>query len=134
MKRKRRDISIPVVSMADIAFLLLIFLMVPSITSTKNKKTIHLNLPKVEDATKVSMKKSDDIFITKEGGYFYQGKESTLDEINEKLSTKTVLNKNIVVFVHSDEDTEYEYINRVIEILQFNQLQNCVFVSKKIKK
>ena len=37
MKRKRRDISIPVVSMADIAFLLLIFLMVPSITSTKNK-------------------------------------------------------------------------------------------------
>ena len=91
-------------------------------------------MPKVEDATKVSMKKSDDIFITKEGGYFYQGKESTLDEINEKLSTKTVLNKNIVVFVHSDEDTEYEYINRVIEILQFNQLQNCVFVSKKIKK
>lgn len=130
--KKRRNISVPVVAMADIAFLLLIFLMVTSLASPQ--KNIHLSLPKIITPEKIAMKNTENIFVDKEGKCFLEGKETTLENLEEKLYNIAMSNKNITIFLHADEDTDYAYVDKIVTRLYLNKLQKCVFVTKKTRQ
>ncbi|OGS35766.1 MAG: hypothetical protein A2293_07685 [Elusimicrobia bacterium RIFOXYB2_FULL_49_7] len=115
--------------MADIAFLLLIFLMVTSMSSPAKSK--QLQLPLVQRAEKVKMKKSQDIFIAKDGSYYYDNKQASLDLLEERFSGLSEASRNAIVFIHGDEDTPYRFIDGVLRMLQDCRIQRCVFVTKK---
>lgn len=128
VKRKNKRIGIPVIAMSDIAFLLLIFLMVSSMSSPK--KSMSVTLPQVVSAEREKMKNSEDIFVTKEGKYFIGKKEVSLAELDSFIFTISG-NKNMTVFVYGDEETEYNCIDAITQLLYKNRLQKCLFVTKK---
>lgn len=127
--KRRKNISIPVIAMADIAFLLLIFLMVSSMSSPK--KSMHLQLPKIVNVEKVKLKNSYDIFATKEGKYFFDNKELKLNNLKEEISNIPDINQRTIFFIHGDENTPYHFVDDIINVLQSNKIYNCVFVTKK---
>lgn len=131
VKKKKRKIGIPVVAMSDIAFLLLIFLMVSSLSSPK--KSMSVILPQVVSAEREKMKNSEDIFVTKEGKYFIGKKEVSGEELDSFIFNISG-NKNMTVFIHGDEDTEYNSIDKIMRLLYKNRLQKCLFVTKKKEK
>ncbi len=121
VKRGKKRIRIPVVAMSDIAFLLLIFLMVSSLSSAK--KSMSVMLPQVVSAEKEKMKNSEDIFVSKEGKYFISKKEVSVKEL-DSLLFNIAANKNMTVFVYGDEETEYNHIDTITKLLYQNRL--CV--------
>lgn len=130
VKRKNRRISIPVIAMSDIAFLLLIFLMVSSMSPPK--KSISVVLPRVMSAEREKMKNSEDIFVTKEGKYFIGKREVSVEELDNFIFNISG-NKNVTVFVHADEETEYNCLDTITQLLYKNGLQKCLFVTKTQK-
>lgn len=132
MRNKRRNISIPVVAMSDIAFLLLIFLMVTSISSSR--RSIRLTLPRIREVSRVQIKKSVNLFVSKTGTFFYGSKSLSPEELLDRLETDTALNRQMTVFLYGDEETEYGHIDRLIALLKEQGLRNCVFVTRKEKE
>ena len=121
-------VAIPVVSMTDIAFLLLIFFMVTTMVSPTKKDLIVI--PKIEKPDKVKLKKTTDIFIDKTGKYFFLNKEISLEKL--KIELGEIATKDSIIFIYGDENTEYSHINQIIETLKELSLRNCVFICKKV--
>jgi biopolymer transport protein ExbD len=70
-KKKRRTVSVPVASMGDIAFLLIIFFLVCSEESME--KPVAAVLPKSEYVEKVEKKVVARVSIDKDGNIFFNG-------------------------------------------------------------
>jgi biopolymer transport protein ExbD len=125
----RRNIKIPIVAMSDIAFLLLIFLMLSNIISSG--KGIKITLPKIDRAEKVQTQKRINIYIDKEGATYLDDKPTDLSMLYNDLQQRAALSMDYVVFIFGDADAEYGRINSVLKVLKNLSLRNCVFVTKE---
>jgi biopolymer transport protein ExbD len=70
-KKKRRTVSVPVASMGDIAFLLIIFFLVCSEES--KEKSVDVVLPKSEYVDKIKAHVAARVAIDKNGAIFFDG-------------------------------------------------------------
>lgn len=125
----RRNIKIPIVAMSDIAFLLLIFLMLTNIISSG--KGIKVTLPKIEQAEKVQTQRRINIYIDKDGATYLDDKPTDLSMLYNDLQQRAAISMDYVVFIFGDADAEYGRINSVLKVLKNLSLRNCVFVTKK---
>lgn len=125
----RRNIKIPIVAMSDIAFLLLIFLMLSNIISSG--KGIKITLPKIDRAEKVQTQKRINIYIDKEGATYLDDKPTDLSMLYNDLQQRAAISMDYVVFIFGDADAEYGRINSVLKVLKNLSLRNCVFVTKE---
>jgi biopolymer transport protein ExbD len=70
-KKKRRSVPVPVTSMGDIAFLLIIFFLVCSDTS--KERSLALDLPKSDSVKKTKVTVAARISLDKEGILYFDG-------------------------------------------------------------
>jgi len=70
-KKKRRSVPVPVTSMGDIAFLLIIFFLVCSDTS--KERSLSLDLPKSDSVVKTKVTVAARISLDKEGILYFDG-------------------------------------------------------------
>ena len=127
----RRQVRIPIVAMSDIAFLLLIFLMLSNIISSD--RSVKITLPGVDRAEKVQSQRRINVYVSREGRVYLEDREKTLPGLRKELDDKTALNKDYIIFIFGDGDAEYAGINGVLKTLRELSLRNCVFVTKEKK-
>ncbi len=120
----------PTISPSNVRRIAVLLTCVPSNIST-SQKTVQIDLPQIQTASKDNIKKSLNLFISKEGEYYIDAKKMDIEKIADKLETVSLFNKNMVVFFYGDENTPYHYIDRVIKLLKQAGLRNCIFVTKK---
>lgn len=124
----REDVEIPTASMADIAFLLLIFFLV---TTTINVDTgIGMTLPpKLEDETPPQVKDRNifKILVNSQGDVLIEGEQASIELIRERVR-EHVLNfgekpdlsdspKDAVISIKTDAQTPYRiYIDTLDEV------------------
>ena len=125
MKRERFD-KMNVVPFIDIVLVLLVIILATS-TFVKNQ-TIVVDLPSAS-AKKSEEKKSIHIAIDKEGKYFYDKEELTLDLIKEKLLKLDT--KKDLVSLHMDKASAFEYFVSIIDILKTKGFENISIITKK---
>jgi len=125
MKRERFD-KMNVVPFIDIVLVLLVIILATS-TFVKNQ-TIVVDLPSAS-AKKSEEKKSIHIAIDKEGKYFYDKEELSLDLIKEKLIKLDP--KKDLVSLHMDKASAFEYFVSVIDILKTKGFENISIITKK---
>lgn len=130
--KKRKYPILPISAMSDIAFLLLIFIMLVSLINYH--KTIKIDYAVGESLVKTDQNKNIEIWVDKNGSIFYEGKIITLDDvkgiiIDAYFNSKTKTRFHIV----ADRDVEYRHINKVIEIFQELQIDTVSFVAKEIR-
>lgn len=118
----------PISSMADIAFLLLIFFMLTSIMDMEKEIPIQLPISQISIS---EAKTYFNIWINRSGHYFFDGKRNNLHNLINYAQYRKSISPDIKALIRADKDLPYEYINNVLEVLIKAGLHNIVLVTKK---
>jgi biopolymer transport protein ExbD len=128
LNRRRNNFSIPLSSMSDVAFLLLIFIMLVSLINYR--KEVKIQYPEAETATKVSAEKNLEIWVDYSGGLYLNGDPSTLPLVERGIIEAYQAAPDTRVHIIADRDTPFENIHKVLDILQLLQYRVVSFVVK----
>lgn len=119
---------LPLTSMADIAFILLIFFI---LTSTIDMdRSIPVELPESETSTSGSYKFFH-VWISHEGEIFLRGERKSGDDLMEFARYRSIDNPDVKGLIGADRGTPFSKINGVMEILRSAGVYNIVFLTKK---
>jgi len=116
-KEKDREVEIPQGSLADIAFLLLIFFLVT--TTIDMDKGLGLVLPAKGEQTEVSKKNISNLLINARGDILLDEEVVSLRDIQPLMRQKIGENPKLIVSVKTDRRTQYQtYIDVLDELKQ----------------
>jgi biopolymer transport protein ExbD len=124
MRRERFD-KMNVVPFIDIVLVLLVIVLATS--TFVNNKTIKIDLPSAS-SKKQEDKKNIIIAIDKDGKYYFNKDEISLDEIKVKLGALDV--KKDTVSLHTDKETDFHYFVDVIDFMKEKGFENISIVTK----
>lgn len=122
-KKEKRSVEVQTSSMADIAFLLLIFFLVT--TTMDMDKGIPMILPERGGEAKINPKNIAKILLNATGDVLFEGKlvtNSVLMELLEAKLKERGLDSNgrpkLIVSIKTDRETEYEAYITVLDIVK----------------
>ena len=116
-KRKKVSQEIPVASLPDIVFLLLIFFLVT--TTIDAEKGLDLVLPP-SDATELEMAKKNlaNLLINAAGAVALDGEEIQIRDITRIIKERLQENPLLVVSLKTDKNTKYDTYIEVLDRLK----------------
>jgi biopolymer transport protein ExbD len=124
--------SIPVASMSDIAFLLIIFFMLSSFANLK--KGPDIENPAAKNITSPPEKSRQfEITVDKNGLVFFENSYLTTEELTQIFLLRSQRFPDMYVKINADENTEYEFIDQVVKALQEANTYQLLFVCKKLR-
>ena len=130
IKRKvRRKPIIPVNSMSDIAFLLLIFIMLISLMNYRRE--IKINYAEAEFHEVTQADENLEIWINRAGDAFVDGMLTDLNTLEGIIASEIVENPEVRIHILADKDTPYKNVNSVMEILKILQHRVVSLVVKE---
>lgn len=131
LKRKKNLMFIPLFSMSDIAFLLLIFIMVIALANYRVE--VKIDYPEARAVLNTGAEKNLEVWVDKEGGIYIAGTPSTLAELEKAIVDFYVTAPDTRIHIIADRNTPYEKINSVLELLQLLQYRTVSFVVKNVE-
>lgn len=111
--------GIPISSMSDISFLLLIFIMV--LTLINYRREIKIEYPEASYYEVVHEEKNLEIWIDEEGAVFYKGEVISLTELEKVIVDSIVEKPGIRIHILADKRTKYKNIDGIMNILRLLQ-------------
>ena len=115
-KKSRNNSDIPMASLADIAFLLLIFFLVT--TTIDVDRGIGLSLPAKGEETEVRTKNITNLLINAQGEILLDNEVIAINEIARRIEHKIQENPNLIVSVKTDRETKYDVFVQVLDELK----------------
>ena len=115
-RRQKSDPEIPTSSMADIAFLLIVFFLV---TTTMNQdKGIGMQLPPAGESKKIQKKNICNIWVNESGQILINLEDQVpLSQLRSNIQQRLTANEKLIVSLKASEETPYEsFINVLDEI------------------
>jgi len=128
LKRAKSFVSVPLFSTSDIAFLLLIFIMLVSLINYRVE--VKIDYPEASSALRATAEKNLEVWINYEGDIFLDGIPSDNKTFENKISELYIYAPDTRVHIIADKNTPYENINNVLEIMQLLQYRVVSFVVK----
>jgi len=128
IKRKRKKFYIPLNSMSDVAFLLLIFIMLVALINYR--KEVKIEYPEAKTALRTTAEKNLEVWVDKEGAIYLDGDPSDHKGLEQKISDLYRDAPDTRVHIIADRNTPYEKINSILEIFQILQYRVVSFVVK----
>jgi len=131
MKLKRpkgKNFYIPLNSMSDVAFLLLIFIMLVALINYR--KEVKIEYPDAKTALRTSEEKNLEVWVDKDGGIYLDGEDADLLALERIIANLYRSAPDTRVHIIADRNTPYEKINAVLEVLQILQYRVVSFVVK----
>lgn len=127
MKIKRRElqVEIPTASMADVAFLLIIFFLVASFYSVT--RGIQFSLPKHDEAALTAEPEAATLIeIAADGAVTVDSRAMTLDQMRGYLEPRLQRNPTKSVILQTSLDAPYQAMTDVFDELRQVGVQNLV--------
>ena len=118
-QRKSKAASeIPSSSLADMAFLLLIFFMVS--TTFRKEQDRDVTIPEAEATKKMEDARKDvvHVFVEQDGQVFINDQNLPMERVNEIVGPLYADNQKLLVVLRADVDVPYRYIDAVQSELQ----------------
>lgn len=115
-RKKSRKAEIPQASLADIAFLLLLFFLCT--TTIDVDKGIGLVLPPKGETKEVPKKNIANLLINAEGRVLLDNAETSIQDIRTIMQRKLLENPKLIVSVKTDVNTSYNDYIRVLDQLK----------------
>ena len=131
MKLKRdkgNSFNIPLSSMSDVAFLLLIFIMLVALINYR--KEVKIEYPEAKTVLRTTAEKNLEVWVDRDGGVYLDGDVSDLLALENKIADLYRSAPDTRVHIIADRNTPYEKINTALEILQILQYRVVSFVVK----
>jgi biopolymer transport protein ExbD len=128
LRRKHDQFIVPMNSMSDVAFLLLIFIMLVALINYRQE--VKIEYPEAEAAKKTSAEKNMEIWVDREGAVYLDGFPSSVRSI--ELAVDEVYRSAPDTRIHliADRNTPFSEVNKVLEVLQLLQYRVDSFVVK----
>lgn len=128
IRRGRRRFSIPLDSMSDVAFILLIFIMFLSLINYRQE--IKIEYPEAGTAKKTDVEKNLEIWIDRDGELYLNGSLSDLKTLEDSVIEAYQNAPSTRVHVIADKNTRFERVNRVLQTLQILQYRVVSLVAR----
>ncbi len=125
-RSRRRTVIVSVNAMSDIAFLLLIFIMLISLINYRQE--IPIAYPEAEDPEVTEADRNVEIWVTREGRLFHDGDRVDLRQVEGIIADAVAENPSVRVHILADRNTPYRHVNGVVEVLQLLQHRVVSFV------
>jgi biopolymer transport protein ExbD len=123
-----KDFLIPLSSMSDVAFLLLIFIMLVSLINYRRE--VKIEYPEAKKTSPTSAEKNLEIWIDREGRIYLDGEAGDLPEVEDAVAEIYRSAPDTRIHIIADKNTPYIHVNRVISTLQILQYRVVSFVVK----
>jgi biopolymer transport protein ExbD len=130
LKRKRKELIVPNNSMSDIAFLLLIFIMLLALINFRKEVPIQYAL--AETARIVSADNNLEIWVDINGYLYLDGDFCDMETIEAGIIQAYTHAPDTRVHIIADKDTSFMHVQGVLEILQLLQYRVVSFVVKAL--
>ena len=130
-RRKRRRSILPINSMSDIAFLLLIFIMLISLINYRRE--IKISYPEAEFQEVTQADKNLEIWIDQLGDIYYNGVIINTTAAEAIIAEAIAVDPKIRIHILADKNTPYKNVNDVIEVLKLLQHRVVSFVVREVR-
>ena len=128
LRRKRNLFNVPVSSMSDVAFLLLIFIMLMALINFRRE--VRIEFPQVANAKKVSSDKNLEIWVDLAGNLYLDGVLTDINGIQNGIIEAYKISEETRVHILADRGVSFAYVQQVLEVLQILQHRTVSFVVK----
>ncbi|MEO0293823.1 MAG: biopolymer transporter ExbD [candidate division WOR-3 bacterium] len=115
-KKKANTPEIPTASMADIAFLLLIFFMVTTVFA--NEVGLQIMLPEKEQEVKVKPENIQRIYVEEKGEMRLNGEPITQDRLVDEVKRILSENPNAIFSIKTHPLAQYQYMVNALDKLR----------------
>jgi biopolymer transport protein ExbD len=115
-QKKKERTYIPTASMADIAFLLIVFFMVTTIFRVE--KGIKVELPQATTTERLPKRNVARVWVNKAGDISVDDKFMEISEVEIVMAEKLNENPDMLVQIKGDKDTRYEDVAWILEELK----------------
>lgn len=117
-KKHKASGEIPSSSLADIAFLLLIFFMVT--TTFRKESPRDVTVPFAEAQEKIPEKRKDiqNVYIERSGSVYINDRAVPIEQISDLIAPVRAEQPRLVVSIRGDNDVAYDIVNDVQEELR----------------
>lgn len=126
--RRKRNAVVPVASMADIAFLLLIFLMVTS--AMDFDKELQIKLPVLKRTETLPGSGTFRIWI-KDGEYFVKGKRISIPKLSNQMVLMRLARPDLKLVISGNKNIKFEDFYTVINLAKKNKIKELVISTAK---
>jgi biopolymer transport protein ExbD len=117
--RLEEEAEIPTASMADIAFLLIIFFM--TTTNFAREKGLKFVLPEKKDQPQEVKIKSENLLkisINDKGELFLNDEEARWENLEREVKLRLEKNPNLIILIRTHRDAPYEYMIRAFDAVK----------------
>jgi biopolymer transport protein ExbD len=117
-KKHEASGEIPSSSLADIAFLLLIFFMVS--TTFRSEQPRDVTMPEAQAQEKIPEKRKDiqHVYVERDGSVYVNDQRIPLNQISDVIRPVRAEQPRLVVAIRGDVDVRYEIVNDLQEELR----------------
>jgi biopolymer transport protein ExbD len=128
LRRKRKNPLVPMNAMSDVAFLLLIFIMLASLGNFRRE--VKIEYPEAESAAASGAEKKLEIWIDRGGSFYLDGVPAEPGAIENILGETYRRAPDTRVHVIADKNTPYGKVNAIVEMLKLLEYRAVSFVVK----
>ncbi len=115
-EKKTKGAEIPTASMADIAFLLLIFFMVTTVFA--NEVGLQILLPEKGDEVKVKSENIQRIYVEEKGEIRINGESVSQDQLVDEVKKILTENPKAIFSIKTHPDAQYQYTVNALDKLR----------------
>ncbi len=129
-RKSKASQEIPSSSMADIAFLLLIFFMVSTVFQKDRNRPIDWAQAGATEKIDQKQKNIQNIWLESNGDVFVNDLPVPMEEVRNLIRPMYATNRQLVVSIRSDRSVPYRYIDAVQQELTAAGLLRVVFATE----
>ena len=129
-RKSKASQEIPSSSMADIAFLLLIFFMVSTVFQTDKDRPIDWAGAEATEKIDEKQKNILNIWVESNGDIFVNDVQRQMAELSDLVAPMYVSNRSLVISVRSDRSVPYRFIDLVQQELVSAGVVRVVFATE----
>jgi biopolymer transport protein ExbD len=128
---KDKNFTIPLNSMSDVAFLLLIFIMVIALINFR--KEVQIEYATASTVLNTGAEQNLEVWVDSEGNVYISGDPADLPALEQTVSDLYINAPDTRIHIIADKHTPYEKISAVLEVLQILQFRTVSFVVKNVE-
>lgn len=115
-RRGKRRARVPINAMSDIAFLLLMFIMLISLINYR--PPLAVDYPRVESAPREEAAEDLRITIDRSGRLYLDGRRADFQEVEGIIARRVSADPSVAVAVLADRNTPYRHVEHLLAVLQ----------------
>lgn len=130
--RNKKPVIVPFFSTSDIAFLLLIFIMLLALMNYR--KEVKINFPEANTALNTNARKNLEVWVDINGKIYVNGDPANIVSLEYSIiNLYRSGEEDTRIHIIADRNTPYHRINDILELLQVLQYRVVSFVVKNVE-